>query len=79
MSLFSDPDTLCEREGNRCKKRIKCKRYMEDRDRDVNWVPRKWVAFYFEEFGQFCNHFVSLPKEEVIVKASSETEDAKRS
>lgn len=63
MSLFEDPDTLCERTDNRCKQRKKCKRYIENRPEEHS----RWVAGYFIEFEQFCPHFIPLEKKQIEI------------
>ena len=58
MSIFDGTETLCNREDNRCKQRNQCKRYMTERD--PNYAA--WEADYYREFGQFCKHFIEIPK-----------------
>lgn len=53
-SIFDYDDTLCQREGNRCKRRNKCLRFNKERN------DNNWVADYFSEFGKFCDHFIPM-------------------
>jgi hypothetical protein len=73
MSVFDEEDTLCSREGNVCKLRYKCQRYMK------NDFDGSWVANYFAEFGRLCVYQIPLPKEEAIVKTGAEIKDDKGS
>ena len=57
MSLFNQDETHCTREGNKCKRRKKCLRFQRDQNSG-------WVADYYNEFGDFCNGFISMPKRE---------------
>lgn len=52
MTIFAEPDSLCLRENNRCKRAKKCQRFLE-----VNRENR-WECFYFQELGQFCEYFL---------------------
>jgi len=56
MSIFDQADTLCVREGNRCKRRMKCARFQSQK-RDGHWE-----AEYYDEFGQFCSYFLEISK-----------------
>ena len=58
MSIFTDIDTLCSRENNRCQRRKKCWRYMREREAD------SWIADYWPNFEEFCNFYIPLPKPE---------------
>ena len=50
-TIFAQDETLCQREGNRCKQRNKCLRFNKVQgDND-------WVADYWSEFGKFCDYF----------------------
>ena len=60
MSIFDMDETLCDREGNVCKQRYKCMRYMQTQG------SNHWVAKYWQEFGKLCQHFVPFPSEEII-------------
>ena len=54
FTIFMDSDTLCNREGNRCKRREKCQRYMKTQGEN------DWVADYWQEFGKFCDGFIPM-------------------
>lgn len=56
MSIFDNIDTLCVREGNKCKRKGKCQRFLEQNR------SGKWEAEYYDEFGQYCNHFIPQAK-----------------
>lgn len=69
-SIFDQEDTMCDRIGNSCKLRYKCKRYTENSE-------DRWIANYWREFGRLCPHQIPHEKEEVIVKGLSEAQEKK--
>ena len=78
MSIFDYEETLCNREGNQCKLRKKCLRYLRTQGED------DWIANYWQEHGSFCEekgYFMPVKEKEVIdghlSKAQEEAKEKK--
>jgi len=65
-TIFNQPDTLCQREGNRCKLKKKCLRYLKTQG-DMDWV-----ADYWTEFGMFCDYFIAAKEPVDVPKANKD-------
>lgn len=79
MSIFDQEESLCSREGNACKHRKKCRRYMK------NTTDGAWVANYWQEFGPWCKElgfFLPIEEKEIVdgplSKAKKEVQEKTR-
>lgn len=73
ITIFEYDETLCQREGNNCKRRNRCVRY--NRVQGHN----DWVADYWQEFGKWCGYYVPIKEkrnaETLGVRKGPERED----
>ena len=67
-TLFNKEESLCDRFGNRCKRRNTCDRH-EKLNRDG------WVLTYWQEFGKHCDHFQIIPKTKDPEKIAEEARE----
>ena len=58
MSLYSYDTTLCAHEGNKCKKKEKCLRYvMKPKETEYAWYGEFW-----RDFGKECDYYIPLER-----------------